>query len=106
MIRHHCTIGVLCLLAAAMLPILGGCQRKFTHERFHDMVLRGQSKERVKSILGEPDTDFGNVWVWVQGDKDNLVRGRIVFDEDGRVLDKQWTDFSETPSPPPLKENQ
>ncbi len=80
----------LLILALVMVCMTVGCEKKFTQKRFDHMVANGQSKMEVEKILGKPDVRFDNEWRWT--DKDTLDTGMVVFDENGRVYGKKWSD--------------
>ena len=81
---------VLLLLAfVAIAAIAAGCD-KFTQKRFDTMVMKGQAQWEVEKILGPPDTKWTRKWRWVNVDKH--FSGTVLFDAQGRVIGKAWSD--------------
>ena len=77
-------LGAVCLLA------LTGCERKFTRARF-DLIDPGVSDRfDVEQTLGQPRTRLADVWYYE--DLDRNLHAQIFFDDDGRVLSKEWMD--------------
>ena len=79
---------LLALFAGIML--LTGCGSKFNRENFNMVRIGTDDREDVRHMLGSPDADFGDVWMY--DDADGYKTAQIYFDEDGRVLNKEWMD--------------
>jgi hypothetical protein len=81
---------VLLLLAfVAVAALAAGCE-KFTKKRFDTMVMKGQSQVEVEKILGPPDAKWTRKWRWVNFDKH--FSGTVLFDTNGFVVGKAWSD--------------
>ena len=78
------------LLLAATLILLAGCESKFNRQNFAMIRIGMDNREDVRQILGEPDADMDDVWMY--DDLDHHHSAQIFFDEDGRVLNKEWMD--------------
>ncbi len=75
------------LLVALSLP---GCARQFTREHF-DQIKPGVDERRdVREILGKPKTAMDDVWYYE--DFGHKQHAQVFFDEDGRVISKEWMD--------------
>lgn len=77
------------LWTAALLPILllFGCESKMNHKNFQMIQIGADDREDVRHILGKPNGDLGDVWMY---DKSGEHTATIYFDDDGRVLNKEW----------------
>jgi hypothetical protein len=78
------------LIGVGLLVLLGGCQRKFTKDRYEMIQINVDTREDVRHILGKPTSDLSDQWFY-----DNLDRhysAVIFFDEEGRVRGKEWMD--------------
>jgi hypothetical protein len=78
------------LLWAATLVGLVGCESKFNHHRFEMIRVGVDERIDVREILGDPDGDMGDVWMY--DDLDRHYSAQVFFDDDGRVLSKEWMD--------------
>ena len=77
-------------LAALGLCFLTGCESKFKRDRF-DMIRIGMdTREDVRHLLGDPEGEMQNIWLY--DDLDDHKSAQIFFDDDGRVLAKEWMD--------------
>jgi len=89
---------MLLLVLTGTTVLLGGCEKKFTQKRFDTMIVNGQTKMEVEKILGQPDAQWETSWKWV--DFDEGCSGKVVFDENGKVIGKKWSDVNrEDPDP-------
>jgi len=78
------------LLFAPTLILLVGCESKLNRRNF-EMIRPGMDgREDVRQILGEPKAEMEDVWFY--DDLDHHRSAKIVFDSDGRVITKEWTD--------------
>ncbi len=80
-------------LAGLLLPtilLLVGCQNKMTRENFQMIRVGVDQKEDVFQILGPPDADFDDQWLY--DDVDRFKSAIIYFDEAGQVAGKEWMD--------------
>jgi outer membrane protein assembly factor BamE (lipoprotein component of BamABCDE complex) len=82
----RCFVG--CLLAGLFAVALGGCTRHFTRERFESIKAGADDREDVRQILGKPTAVADDVWYYE--DLDRHLHAQIFFDDDGRVLSKEW----------------
>ena len=83
-------ISLVCLALAAGALLSSGCASKFNRQNF-DMIRIGvDDREAVYHILGAPKADFGDVWMY--DDVEDYKTAQIYFDDDGRVLNKEWMD--------------
>lgn len=85
------------LLAVVCLAVvLGGCE-KFTSQNY-DMITTGDSMDRVEDVLGKPDFQESDQWLYVHHSP--YYQAKIYF-KDGKVVDRKWenqqTFFKETP---------
>lgn len=93
---------LLLLLALVVVTgMLAGCEKKFTQKRFDTMIINGQSKMEVEKILGKPDARWDTSWKWVDFDKG--ASGKVVFDENGKVIGKKWSDANRDDADPETK---
>lgn len=76
------------LLAALVLAC--GCESKFSRQNFALIRSGTDDREDVRQILGEPAGDMGDVWMYE--DLDHHHYAQIFFDDEGRVLNKEWMD--------------
>lgn len=83
-----CRFTMLVLIAACVC--LAGCESSFNKRNFEMIQAGFDDRFDVREILGDPDGDMGDVWVY--DDLDRHYAARIFFDGDGRVLSKQWMD--------------
>ena len=81
--------------------LAAGCEEKFTQKRFDTMVMNGQAKMEVEKILGKPDARWEKKWRWVNWDKH--FSGTVLFDENGRVIGKAWSDATRQDTDPETK---
>ena len=77
------------LAFVVVAALAAGCE-KFTQRRFDTMVMKGQSQREVEQILGPPDAKWTRKWRWVNFEKH--FSGTVLFDADGRVIGKAWSD--------------
>jgi len=77
-------LGLLSLLAAA------GCERKFTRARFDTIQPGVSDRFDVEQTLGKPKAKLADVWYYE--DLDRHLHAQVFFDNDGRVLGKEWMD--------------
>jgi outer membrane protein assembly factor BamE (lipoprotein component of BamABCDE complex) len=78
------------LAVTAALLALTGCESKFNHRNFQMIRPGADDRADVRHILGDPVSDMGDVWLY--DDLDHHHSAQIFFDEDGRVLNKEWMD--------------
>jgi len=78
----------LALLAGLLL--LTGCASKFNRQNFEMIRIGADDREDVRHMLGRPNADFGDVWMY--DDTDGYKTAQVFFDADGRVLNKEWMD--------------
>lgn len=79
---------LLVLLAGVVL--LTGCESKLQRKNFEMIRIGADNREDVRQILGEPNADMGDVWLY--DDVDGYKTAQIFFNDDGRVLNKEWMD--------------
>ena len=78
------------VLAALGYVCLAGCETQFKRSHF-DMVRIGMdTREDVRHLLGDPASEMEDVWLY--DDLDHHNSAQIFFDDDGRVLSKEWMD--------------
>jgi hypothetical protein len=75
---------------ATVCICLAGCESKFNHRNFQMIQPGVDDRVDVRETLGNPDADMGDVWIY--DDLDRHYSARIFFDDDGRVLNKEWMD--------------
>lgn len=92
--RIRCETSALCLALAAVVcfAALAGCGRKFTRERFEMIKAGVDDREDTRHILGPPAKQMQDLWYYE--DLDRGQHAQIWFDEEGRVLAKEWIDTS------------
>jgi hypothetical protein len=78
------------LVACSSLVGLCGCQRQFTREHFELIRVGSDAREDVRHMLGKPTADLDDQWLY--DDLDQHCTAVIYYDDDGRVLGKQWMD--------------
>ena len=78
------------LVLAATVVFLAGCESKFNRQNFAMIRPGMDDREDVREILGEPTADMDDVWLY--DDLDRHIAAQIFFDENGRVLNKEWMD--------------
>jgi len=78
------------LVLAATVVLLAGCESKFNRQNFAMIRPGMDDREEVRQILGEPTADMDDVWLY--DDLDRHIAAQIFFDENGRVLNKEWMD--------------
>jgi hypothetical protein len=78
----RCIYGVLTLSL-----LLLGCESKFNHRNFQMIEIGADDAEDVRQILGKPTSAMGDVWYY---DKSGEHTASIFFDDDGRVVNKEW----------------
>ena len=78
----------LALLAGVLL--ITGCESKFNRQNFEMIRVGLDEREDVRAILGDPDADMEDVWMY--DDLDRHLSAQIFFGDDGRVLNKEWMD--------------
>ncbi len=83
--------GILGLTLATALFALVGCAEKFTHERFQT-IRQGDESAHVERTLGAPETRMEGVWFYRNWKTDQSAR--IMFDGEGRVVNKEWVNGS------------
>ncbi len=81
-------IALLAALVAA--TALAGCHSKFTRDRFEMITPGVDDREDVRAILGRPEAELYQQWFY--DDLDHHKSAVIHFDEDGKVLGKEWMD--------------
>jgi hypothetical protein len=87
MVVNRPYIQLLPLLAAAALA---GCASKFNHQNF-SMIRDGvDRKQDVRELIGDPDQDLGDQWVYKNLDRN--CTAIVFFQADGRVVGKEWSD--------------
>ena len=80
-----------CLMWLALsLVFLAGCESKFNRQNFEMIRIGMDDREDVRQILGKHTANMGNVWMY--DDLDHHRSAQIFFDDDGRVLNKEWMD--------------
>jgi hypothetical protein len=72
------------------LVALTGCESKFNHRNFQMIQPGVDDRVDVRKILGDPDAEMGDVWMY--DDLDRHYAAQIFFDGEGRVLNKEWVD--------------
>jgi len=72
--------------------MVGCATNKFTRQRY-ETLYNGQPASDVELTLGPPQHKFSDTWTYVH-DKP-YYRAIIAFDENGRLIDKQWYDTEE-----------
>ncbi len=78
------------MLGVGLVIMLSGCAKQFTRQRF-DMIQAGvDMRSDVKQILGEPRANLEDQWYYE--DPDEYHSAVIYFDEQGRVVGKEWID--------------
>ena len=98
--------GPAAVATVAILLALAGCQDKLAHERFSQIQVHGSTRGEVTALIGEPDDDLGDQWLYQRPDKHLTVL--VDFDERGLVSRKQWIDadaelWEDTESPAPAR---
>lgn len=78
------------LLLVGGVVLLAGCESKLNRQNFEMIRVGVDEREDVRRILGEPDADMTDVWIY--DDVDDYKTAQIFFDDDGRVLNKEWMD--------------
>ena len=73
--------------AAALLT---GCESKFNHRNFQMIQIGVDDREDVRHLLGDADSEMDDIWMY--DDLDRHYAAQIFFDDDGRVLNKEWMD--------------
>jgi hypothetical protein len=81
---------LLTLVLVAAGVALAGCESKFNHDNFQMIRTGVDDRSDVRQVLGDPDSEMGDVWLY--DDLDRHCSARIFFGDDGRVLDKEWMD--------------
>lgn len=76
-----------CVLAAAAL-VLTGCATRMNKHNFDIIRVGVEKREDVARILGAPDAELQNVWLY--DDHNHRVAAQIIFDEDDFVISKEW----------------
>ena len=67
--------------------LLLGCESKLNHKNFQMIQIGADDRADVREILGKPTSDMGDVWIY---DKSGEHTAQVYFDDDGRVLNKEW----------------
>lgn len=75
--------------AIASLFLLLGCESKFNRKNFQMIQVGGDDREDVLHILGKPASKMDGVWIY---DDPGNKTAAIYFDDDGRVVNKEWMD--------------
>ncbi len=83
-----CRLAMFVLIAACVY--LAGCESKFNRRNFQMIQPGVDDRFDVRQILGDPDADMGDVWMY--DDLDRHDSAQIFFDDDGRVFNKEWMD--------------
>jgi hypothetical protein len=73
-----------------VVVFVAGCESKFNRQNFDMIRLGMDDREDVRQILGEPAAAMDDVWMY--DDLDRHTCAQIFFDDDGRVLSKEWMD--------------
>jgi outer membrane protein assembly factor BamE (lipoprotein component of BamABCDE complex) len=82
-------LGFLAVFAATTVFLIG-CESKFNRRSF-EMIRPGMDdREDVRQVMGKPTVDMEDVWFY--DDLDHHKSAKIVFDNDGRVVTKEWMD--------------
>jgi hypothetical protein len=77
------------LLLPLLLPLIG-CEQKFSRARFQMIQPGVDNREDVEQMLGKPEARLADVWYYE--DVDRNLHAQIFFDDEGRVLSKEWMD--------------
>ncbi len=82
-------------LLAASVVALGAVSCQAPKDRLlHANYLRVEpgvsTRADVRELLGEPDSQLGDLWLFNRPNKHLLVQ--VEFDDDGRVTRRQWID--------------
>jgi len=86
---------IILLIAVALVWICGGCQGKFTRQRY-ETIYTSMPDWQVRNVLGEPADQSPDKWTYVHQQPYYLAE--IRFTEGGLVSGKSWsTDKSQEP---------
>ena len=78
------------VIAAVAAVLASGCEKKLTFERWQQLQ-GGESKSRIKSLLGRPHYDRDAEMTYV--DRDRGVAVNLWFDDQGtRLIRTEWSD--------------
>lgn len=81
------------LVLGVAVAAVAGCRAKWTYDEFTMVQQNIHTREDVREIMGEPNEDFaGKQWLYERPKEDLKVL--FEFDESGRVVRKQWLDFT------------
>lgn len=79
------------LPAAVMgLALVAGCQRQFTYENYAKIEPHTDRTDDVLHFIGKPSADLGDQWYYE--DEEHHYSARIFFNEEGRVIGKEFMD--------------
>lgn len=78
------------LLLIVVAGLLAGCESKFNRQNFALIRPGADDREDVRVLLGEPAARMDDVWMYEDLDRHHYAQ--VFFDDDGRVLNKEWMD--------------
>jgi hypothetical protein len=78
------------ILLTVTLAAVAGCESKFNRHNFEMIRVGVDDQFDVRQLLGKPDSDMGDVWMY--DDFNHRRSAQILFGDDGRVLNKEWMD--------------
>ncbi|TWT45796.1 hypothetical protein RAS1_22290 [Phycisphaerae bacterium RAS1] len=76
--------------AVLVLALNAGCQRQFTYDNYARIEPHTDSMDDVLHFIGKPQADLGDQWYYE--DEEDHYQARIFFDEEGRVIGKEFMD--------------
>ncbi len=75
-----------------LMALVGCAENKLTRENY-DLVKKGMStKLEVEETLGKPNRVLDDQWEYEHSDPNNHLTVYIHWDENGKVLRKEWID--------------
>ncbi|MBN1347602.1 MAG: hypothetical protein JXQ73_33245 [Phycisphaerae bacterium] len=86
--RRSVTLASIGLVGVVIMMGLG-CEQKLTYQRY-ELIHMGQEQLGVEKTLGEPVVKMTDQWTW--NDSDRSITAHVWFNQEGKVLAKQWFD--------------
>ena len=86
--KRYVTLASVGLVLLAVLVSVG-CEKKLTYKRY-TLVHMGQTPLGVEKTLGEPLIKMTDQWTW--NDSDRSITAHVWYNQEGKVIAKQWFD--------------